>query len=147
MANFRNSYRHKLLVATCLAATIGVISRVVHVGTLIWDKYLGDAVYAAVFYLVLSLIWSEGSVTVKAILATACVVSVEVFQLTRIPAQLNQSANLAVRTFAYVVLGSAFGWWDMLAYGVGIGGIAWVDKLYLRADDSRGITNHRRFSC
>ena len=147
MASFRKSYRQKLLVVTCLVATIGVISRVVHVGTLIWDKYLGDAVYAAVFYLVMSLTWSEGAVTVKAILATAYVVSVEIFQLTQIPAQLNQSANLVVRAFAYVVLGSAFGWWDMLAYGVGIGGIAWVDKLYLRADDRPGITNHRRFLC
>ena len=132
MASFRNSYRHKLLVVVCLVATIGVISRVVHVGALVWDKYLGDAVYAAVFYLVLSLMWREGSVAAKAILATVYVVSVEIFQLTRIPAHLNQSANLAVRVFAYVVLGSAFGWWDILAYGVGIGGIALVDKLYLK---------------
>jgi hypothetical protein len=138
MASFRTSYGHKLLAVTCLVATIGVTSRVVHVGTLIWDKYLGDAVYAAVFYLVLSLMWREGSITAKAILATLYVVSVEIFQLTRIPAHLNQSANLAVRAFAYVVLGSAFSGWDMLAYGVGIGGVAWVDKLCLKERVAHG---------
>ena len=119
-------------MVTCLAATIGVISRVVHVGTLIWDKFLGDVVYAAVFYLVMSLMWREGAITIKAILATVYVVTIEIFQLTQIPAHLNQSANLAVRAFAYVVLGSAFSGWDMLAYSVGIGGIALVDKLYLK---------------
>ena len=68
----------------------------------------------------------------KALLTTAYVVAIEVFQLTHIPAHLNRSANLVIRLFAYIVLGSAFSWWDLLAYGIGIGGISLADKLCLR---------------
>jgi len=52
--------------------------------------------------------------------------------LTQIPTHLNRSANLVIRLFAYIVLGSAFSWWDMLAYGIGIGGISLGDKLGIR---------------
>jgi len=125
-------YRARLLVTTCLVAAIGITSRVVWVGSLIWDKYVGDVVYAAVFYLVLSLIWAKGTTTVKIILTAAYVVAIEVFQLTQIPVRLNQSENLVIRVFAYVVLGSTFSWWDLLAYSIGIAGILLLDRRCLR---------------
>ena len=125
-------YRVRLFLTTCLVAAIGITSRVVGVGSLIWDKYVGDVVYAAVFYLVLSLIWAEGTTTVKIILTAAYVVAIEVFQLTQIPVRLNQSENLVIRVFAYVVLGSRFSWWDLLAYSIGIAGILALDRWYLR---------------
>ena len=135
-AGFRKGYQYKLLLATCLVAAIGIISRVVYAGSVIWDKYLGDAVYAAVFYLVLSLLWREGTIPVKAMSTMAYVVAIEIFQLTGIPAHLNQSDNLVIKAFAYVVLGSAFSWWDMLAYGAGIGGALLADKLcFFGTDD------------
>ncbi len=126
-------YRVRLLIATCLVAAVGITSRVVPIGSLIWDKYVGDVVYAAVFYLVLSLIWAEGTITAKMILTAVYVVAIEVFQLTPIPVRLNQSENLVIRAFAYVVLGSTFSWWDLLAYSIGIAGILALDKWYLRA--------------
>ena len=127
-----NRYTHRLFLTTCVVAAVGIASRTIHVGSLLWDKYLGDAVYAAFFYLLLSLAWREGTITMKALLTATYVVAIEVFQLTQIPAHLNRSANLFIRLFAYVVLGSAFSWWDLLAYGVGIGGISLTDRLYLR---------------
>ena len=130
MTGLHRSHRHRLFWVTCLVAAIGIISRVVQIGSSIWDKYVGDIVYAAVFYLLLSLIWGEGAVIVKVILTIVYVVAIETFQLTQIPASLSQSTNLAIRAFAYVVLGSGFSWWDMLAYGVGIGGISLIDKVY-----------------
>jgi hypothetical protein len=135
-AGFRKDYQYKLLLVACLVAAIGIISRVVYAGSVIWDKYLGDAVYAAVFYLVLSLLWGEGTIAMKAMVTTAYVLTIEAFQLTGIPAHLNQSDSLIVKTFAYVVLGSAFSWWDMLAYSVGIGGALLADKLcFFGTDD------------
>jgi hypothetical protein len=99
---------------------------------LIWDKYVGDVVYAAVFYLVLSLIWVEGTITAKMVLTAAYVAAIEVFQLTQIPVQLNQSESFVIRVFAYVILGSMFSWWDLLAYSIGIAGILLLDRWYLR---------------
>jgi hypothetical protein len=132
MTGLRRSYRFKLVLLICLVATTGIISRVVYVGSLIWDKYLGDAVYAAVFYLTLALIWKEGTIATKAILTTVYVMVIELFQLTQIPAHLNQSNNLATRAFAYVVLGSAFSWWDILAYCIGTGVALLADRSCLR---------------
>ena len=125
-------YRVRLLLTTCLVAAIGITSRVVWVGSLIWDKYVGDGVYAAVFYLGLSLIWVEGTITAKMVLTAAYVAAIEVFQLTQIPVRLNQSGSFVIRAFAYVVLGSTFSWWDLLAYSIGIAGILVLDRWYLR---------------
>lgn len=145
MIESRSRYRSRLLWVTLLAVAIGILSRMIRIGEPIWDKYVGDVVYAAVFYLALSLLWSEGAVTAKALLTAVYVVAVETFQLTPVPARLNQSANPAVRAFAYVVLGSVFGWWDMVAYLIGIGGISLADKLFLRrAEPSRPRHPHVR---
>ena len=138
MTDLRSNYTYKLLLVICLVAAIGIVSRVVFIGFLIWDKYLGDVVYAAVFYLILSLVWRKGTTVGKALLTTAYVVVVEVFQLTQIPVYLNRSENFFVKTFAYVVLGSVFTWWDMLAYGVGIGGALILDKHYLEETTTYG---------
>ena len=131
MNGLHRRYRHRLLWVTCLVAAIGIISRVVQIGSSIWDKYVGDTVYAAVFYLVLRLVWEEGTVIAKVILTIVYVAAIEAFQLTQIPASLGQSTSLAIRAFGYVVLGSGFSWWDMLAYLVGIGGVSLIDEVYL----------------
>jgi hypothetical protein len=57
---------------------------------------------------------------------------IEVLQLTQIPVQLNQSESFIIRAFAYVVLGSTFGWWDLLAYSIGIAGVLLLDRWHLR---------------
>ena len=40
-----------------LAFTVGILSRVVHTGLVVFDKYLGDALYAAMVYTILRLFW------------------------------------------------------------------------------------------
>jgi hypothetical protein len=131
-------YRLRLLVAASLVAVLGIASRVNWVGSLLWDKYVGDAAYAAIFYLALSLIWTKGQVAAKAILTSAYVVAIELFQLTQIPAQLNRSDSFLVRAFAYIVLGSAFSWWDLLAYGIGIVGILLLDRTTIKLSGKGG---------
>jgi hypothetical protein len=131
VALYLNRYRREVLVVTGLVVLLGLLSRVAPVGVLVWDKYLGDALYAAAFYLALSFLWPQGAVFGKVVLVSAYVVAIELFQLTPFPASLNRSDYLPVRLFAYLVLGSTFGWRDLLAYGVGIGVIAGIDKKYL----------------
>lgn len=69
----------------------------------------------------------------KIILTAVYVVAIETFQLTPVPAQLGQSDHIAIKLFAYHVLGSQFSGWDLLAYGVDIAGISVVDQFYLRS--------------
>jgi hypothetical protein len=123
-----DNYRAKLFVGLCLVVILGVLSRAVPIGFRLWDKYLGDVGYAAVFYLVVSLVWADWRGTAKALLIALYVVTIEVFQMTSIPAQLNQSDQFLVKLFASIVLGSAFSWWDMLAYSVGIAAAIVVDQ-------------------
>ena len=68
-------------------------------------------------------------------LTAVYVVAIEAFQLTPIPAQLCHSQRWVVRAFAYVILGSTFSGWDLLAYAVGIVGIAWLDGRYLDVEN------------
>jgi len=114
-----------LLIAT---AALGLLSRVVPLGIIVWDKYLGDVVYAAVFYFGLCLIIGRGILLPKICATAFYVTSIELFQLTPIPRQLNQSSNALVKLFAYIVLGSTFSWRDLLAYAVGIVLAIIVDK-------------------
>ncbi|MDP9169271.1 MAG: hypothetical protein M3N54_01525 [Acidobacteriota bacterium] len=46
----------------CIAgiAAAGIVSRVVHTGLRVFDKYLGDALYAAMVYAILSLYARRG---------------------------------------------------------------------------------------
>jgi hypothetical protein len=112
-----------------LVTGLGVVSRLFPIGFILWDKYLGDVLYAAVFYLGLSLIWPKGTITAKTIVTGVYVMAIETFQLTHIPLQLSRSNNLAIRLFAYAVLGSRFSGWDLLAYGVGLAAMVGVEKL------------------
>jgi hypothetical protein len=128
---YLDRYRREVLVVIGMVVFLGLLSRVAPMGVLVWDKYLGDALYAAAFYLALSFLWPQGAVSSKVALVSAYVVAIELFQLTPFPAYLNRSDYLPVRLFAYLILGSTFGWWDLPAYGVGIIFMAGIDKKYL----------------
>ena len=97
---------------------LGIASRVVHTGWVLFDKYLGDALYAVMVYVLVSLIWPVSSLR-KAAAAMAIMTAIEVFQLTLIPAHLLTSRHLAVRIFARL-LGTDFSFLDLTAYAVGI---------------------------
>ena len=127
----RRTYRY--LITLILVAGLGIVSRLFPTGSILWDKYLGDMVYAAVFYLGLSLIWPRGTLAAKSFWTVVYVVTIESFQLTPIPARLGHSDSRAVRLFAYVVLGSRFSGWDLVAYGVGLAAIMLVDRFCLTA--------------
>ena len=105
---------------------LGIASRVVHTGWILLDKYAGDALYAAMVYVLISLIWQTGPLR-KAVLAMLIMTALEVFQLTMIPAHLLASGNPAERILARL-LGTEFSFRDLLAYAVGILGVLVIDR-------------------
>src|SRR6185436_19396185 len=105
---------------------VGALSRVAHTGLSIFDKYLGDALYAAMVYSILRLLWRTAAVAIPAMVVMT---AIELFQLTAIPAHLLGSEYLVARICARL-MGTEFSLLDLLAYGAGI----WC--IYL-ADSSR----------
>jgi hypothetical protein len=107
--------------------TAGLLSRVVHTGFRLLDKYAGDALYAAMVYVLFRLTGRIARITLWTAVAMT---AIEFFQLTQIPAGLFRSRHLAIRLCARL-LGTEFSVRDLLAYAVGIGCIAAVDRAWL----------------
>lgn len=125
-------YRLRAALALAGVVALGVASRLVQLDVPLWGTQLGDSLYAAAFYLALSIALPGLHVGPKALAIGLFCAAVELFQLTGVPAALNQSTMPAVRLFAYAVLGSGFSWDDLLAYAVGVGLVALLDGWGLR---------------
>lgn len=119
-----------LLIGLVIVVVSGIGSRVFHTGFSWFDKYLGDALYAVMFYLMLGLLWLGGRALYKACTVMVFMAVIETFQLTQIPLQLSQSTNMVLRIMA-VLLGTEFSWIDMLAYILGITAIFLIDQFVL----------------
>jgi len=113
-----------LVLIAIIAAGIG--SRMLHSGWLLLDKYLGDALYAAMIYAFLSLVWNVDQ-TRRAISAMILVSALEFFQLTGIPAEMFEHGNALVRLLARL-LGTQFSFVDLAAYAAGIAVTALIDR-------------------
>ena len=113
----------------CLAGIIavGILSRVVHTGLLVFDKYLGDALYAAMVYAILRLFWRAAARARVAVSAMAIMTVIELFQLTMIPAHLLVNEHVMVRICARL-MGTEFSFLDLLTYAVGIACIYLADS-------------------
>jgi hypothetical protein len=109
-----------------LAAIVGagILSRAMQTGFRVFDKYLGDALYAAMIYVLLRL---SGRIARVALWAAVAMTAIELFQLTGIPAAMFRSGYLAARVCARL-LGTEFSVLDLLAYAVGIVCIAAIDR-------------------
>ena len=129
--------RSRLSWVLCVVGIIamGILSRVVHTGLAVFDKYLGDALYAMMVYGILRLSWGAVASARLAILVTT---ALELFQLTMIPAHMLASEHLITQLFARL-LGVEFGFLDLLAYGVGIAGIYLVDTRRRKHGDQPAI--------
>jgi hypothetical protein len=113
----------------CLSGIIavGILSRVVHTGLLVFDKCLGDALYAAMVYTILRLFWSAAARARLAVSAMAIMAVIELFQLTMIPAHLLANEHVMVRICARL-MGTEFSFLDLLTYAVGIACIYLADS-------------------
>jgi hypothetical protein len=121
--------RHRWVTCALLTLIVGVgvLSRVTHSGVVLIDKYLGDALYAVMLYLLICLFLPQISVFKAAALAFTLVLAIESFQLTGIPDQMHTSANRLISALS-VALGTTFSIYDIIAYVFGIGACAGMDR-------------------
>ena len=114
---------------------IGILSRVVHTGFAVFDKYLGDALYATMVYGILRLLSRAAA---SAVCAMVVMTAIESFQLTLIPARMLASEHLITRICARL-MGVEFSFLDLLAYGVGIGCIYLVDSSQVTGEEESAV--------
>ena len=113
------SPRARWLFIAAAIIVIGVASRLTHTGWIVSDKYLGDALYAAMFCALFNAMWPLETRR-NAIAALVLMLGLEFFQLTLIPAHMAQSGHFVTRMTARL-LGTQFSWLDIAAYVVGVG--------------------------
>ncbi len=99
-----------------IVIALGIGSRLVHTGLPLIDKYLGDALYAVMFFVIFRLRETPAK---AGWLAMGMVTAMELFQLTGIPLAMSGSDSLPVRLVARL-LGTEFSIADLAAYVVGI---------------------------
>ena len=122
----KNQQAWRLGGALLFTVALGLLSRKLHLHFSLWDKSLGDVLYAVAAYLVLALArprWSTRRVAGWSLLFC---LAVETFQLTPIPMRL--SGNPVLR----LLLGTTFAWHDVACYFVGVGLIWAIDQAWLR---------------
>ena len=104
----------------------GLASRVFHSGLALIDHDLGEALYAALAYVLLGIVSPQLLPTHKALITAVAMVVIEAFQLTGVPADFAASGNVGLKLLA-VMLGTAWSWRDLLGYAVGIAVVALLD--------------------
>jgi hypothetical protein len=120
--------RRRERVWLCLwVIALGVASRAMGFESAVVNKYAGDSLYAILLYLVIGILIEGRSLMARGGMAFAALIGIEVFQLTQIPLKLSRSDSVVPRYVA-VLLGTAFSWRDILAYGVGIIAIVSYEK-------------------
>jgi len=119
--------RPRLLAVLVVVIALGVISRLRPIDVPLWDKWLGDVLYAVAAYLVLALIFPRWPAARLATAAFLFCVAVEFFKLTGIPAQCSHI--LLVRW----LLGVRFAWGDLACYLVGVVAAAGIDGSHRKA--------------
>ena len=126
-----NPRRERLAYAAATMAIVcaGLICRWPGLG-LPWPvaKYAGSALWGAMVYAGLRALWPRTPLSWSVIAACAIAIGVECLRLYHQPALDAFRATLA----GQLLLGRLFSPWNIVAYGIGIGGAAFCDSLARR---------------
>ena len=120
--------RAALLIVASIA--LGLFSRKTPIGFSLWDKSLGDALYAVMLYGIVSFVRPTARATTRGIVAFAICFAIELFQLTGIPKTLPRLLRIAI--------GDTFGWHDVVCYAVGALVITLIDVRTTNRRSRRG---------
>ena len=115
----------RLLASLGAVVALGVLSRLFSIGYALYDKSLGDVLYAVAAYFALSLLYRLRPGAAAPLALVACL-AVECFKLTGLPARWSNLS--AVRW----LLGTSFAWHNLVCYAAGVALAAVVDALLLR---------------
>ncbi len=118
-----------ILLAAIIVA--GLLSRVTHTGLRLIDKYLGDALYAAMVYVIFRL---TNRISRVALWAAVTMTAIEFFQATGIPASMLHNDHSILRIAARLI-GTEFSVLDLAAYAVGIATLTAFDRARARRID------------
>src|SRR5579872_6001536 len=111
----------RLLFAMAATVALCLASRLYPVGWFLWDRVLGEVLYAVAAYLALAVFLFRKPPLFIAVIAFVCCLAVELFKLTGIPAE-NQHVFF-VRWF----LGMTFSVVNLGYYFIGVVLIAFAD--------------------
>lgn len=111
----------RLLLVLAATVFLGLASRLHPMGWFLYDRVLGEVLYAVAAYLVLAMLLVRRPPWLIAWMAFGCCLAVELFKLTGIPAE-NQRVFM-VRWF----LGMTFAWMNLGYYFIGVVLIAFAD--------------------
>src|SRR4029079_13721178 len=101
----------RLLLAMAVTVALGLASRLYPVGWFLWDRILGEVLYAVAAYLVWAMLFFRKPPWLIAVIAFGCCLAVELFKLTGIPAENHDVflvRSFLGMTFAVVNLGYYF---------------------------------------
>jgi hypothetical protein len=115
----------RLLVALFATVALGLASRLCPLGWPLYDKSVGDVLYAVAAYLALALLLSRWPSRTVSALALAWCLAVESFQATGVPARLAHIPGVRW------VLGTTFSW-QVVCYVLGVAFALALDLLVLR---------------
>ncbi len=110
--------RAAALSLLAFSVAIGIASRKLPLGVALWDKSLGDVLYAVAMTALFAGLRPRAPALRTGALAFAACLAIEVFQLTGLPAH-------APRLLRFV-LGTTFAWHDVGCYAVGAGVVSVV---------------------
>ncbi len=117
----------RFLLALAATIVLGLASRLYPMGWYLWDRILGEVLYAVAAYLVLAMLLPRKSPWFVAGLAFTACLAVEVFKLTGIPAKYQHM--FLVHWF----LGMTFASINLVYYLIGVLLIAVADLATRRA--------------
>jgi hypothetical protein len=106
------SKRVALLLA--LTVALGLASRKVRLGFDLWDKSLGDVLYAVAVVFALALALPRVRPVIVAAIGLAVCQAIECFQLTGVPLALARRHG-----WVRLLLGTTFAWHDVVCYVLG----------------------------
>ncbi len=120
----RRRRRNHALVLLPLVISLGLASRRWPIGFALYDDALGDALYAVMVYLVLTIAVPAQRPFALAIVAATLCLAIELFKLTGLPRTWQSSA------LSRLLFGTTFGWHNLVRYAGGILCVALLDELY-----------------
>jgi hypothetical protein len=119
---------------------LGIVSRLLPIGLVFFDAYLGDALYAAMLFELALILRPRLAPYRAAALAWLLVGAIELFQLTSIPLALREQGNPLLRLVS-VALGTTFSLVDIAFYTLGIA-VLLALELYVRPRSRRSPGDH-----
>jgi hypothetical protein len=115
---------HAALIVV-LAIALGLFSRKVSLGFVLWDKSLGDALYAVMVFGIAMFVRPSARSRILGVVAFVICFALELFQLTGVPKTLPRLLRAAI--------GDTFSWHDVACYAFGAFVISEMVRRFLPA--------------